>query len=194
MDTKRAQRARSQPLTQQQLEIIIGSLLGDGHLVRTTRGFAFRVNHGIEQQAYVDWKYRALESLTNSPPRSYQVSYYFRTVSHPAFDRLRQQFYVGRRKILPAGLEQWITPLVFSVWLMDDGARDKGQLRLNTQSFSRQENQQLLRILEATLGITATLNRDKNSFRLRISAVSMPCIRQLTKPYILSSMQYKFSP
>lgn len=87
-----------------------------------------------------------------------------------------------------------MTPLVFSVWLMDDGARDKGRLRLNTQSFSHQENEPLLRILEATLGITATLNRDKNRFRLRVRAVSMPRIRQLTRPYMLPSMQYKFSP
>lgn len=193
MDTKRARSARNQQLTTRQQEIVIGSLLGDGYLVRTTRGFAFRVNHGVRQKAYVDWKYHELETLTNSPPRQYRNSYYFRTVSHPFFDALRQQFYVGRRRILPKRIVTWITPLTLSVWLMDDGARDGGQLRFNTQSFSRKENLHLIRILEATLGITVTLNRDKDRFRLRVNAKSMPRVRQLVAPFIIPSMQYKLS-
>lgn len=76
---------------------------------------------------------------------------------------------------------------------MDDGAKDSSQLRLNTQSFSREENERLIRILEATLGITVTLNRDKNYFRLRVKAKSMPRVRQLIAPYIIPSMHYKFS-
>jgi len=194
MDTIRARNARFRQLTQEQQEIIIGSLLGDGYLVATTRGYAFRVNHGIAQQAYVDWKYRILEEFTNSPPRIYQSSYYFRTVSHPFFEKLRHEFYVEKRKQVPVQLSEWMSPLVFSVWLMDDGAKDKGQLRLNTQCFSREENQTLIGILEAKLGISATLNRDKKQFRLRVKEVSMPRVRQLARHYLLPSMQYKLSP
>ena len=195
MDTKQARLARTKLVTNYQQDIIIGSLLGDGHLVRTTRGFAFRVNHGIRQMAYVNWKYQALIGLTNSPPRTYQRSYYFRTVSHSYFDTLRRVFYSGRKKILPVEIGQWMTPLVFSVWLMDDGARDKGQVRLNTQSFSRRENQRLRSVLEASFGgIITTLNRDKDRFRLRVAAISMPRVRQVVAPFILPSMQYKLSP
>ncbi len=194
MDTIRARSARRHQLTNRQREIIIGSLLGDGHLVRTTRGFAFRVNHGIHQKTYVDWKFRELEALTNSPPRTYERSYYFRTVSHPDLDDFRKAFYDDRRKKIPSKLERWMSPLVLAVWLMDDGGRDKGQLRLNTQSFSREENEALIRILEATLGISAVLNRDKDLFRLRIPAASMPRLRHLVAPHIISSMRYKLSP
>ena len=193
MDTKRAIIARNQQLTSRQQEIVIGSLLGDGYLVATTRGFAFRVNHGIKQKDYVDWKYSELEAFTNSQPRGHENSYYFRTVSHDFFGKLRQIFYHGAQKVLPAHIDQWITPLAFSVWVMDDGARDKGQLRLNTQSFTKGENEVLIRILKAKLGIAANLNRDKDRFRLRIKAVSMPCVRRITVPYIIPSMQYKLS-
>ena len=194
MDTIRARNARFRQLTNEQQEIIIGSLLGDGYLVATTRGYAFRVNHSIAQQAYVDWKYDFLKEFTNSKPRIYQNSYYFRTVSHPFFEKLRYEFYVGKRKRVPRQLSKWISPLILSVWLMDDGARDKGQLRLNTQCFSREENQTLVGILEAKLGISATLNRDKKQFRLRVKEVSMPRVRQLVSRYLLPSMQYKLSP
>lgn len=193
MDTKRARYARDQQLTSRQRGIIIGSLLGDGYLVATTRGFAFRVNHSIRQKDYVDWKYSELESLTNSPPKQYEESYYFRTVSHDFFCELRQMFYHGAQKILPPHVYDWMNPMVFSVWLMDDGAKDKGQLRLNTQSFSKRENERLICVLKAKLGITANLNRDKDRFRLRIQAVSMPRVRRITAPYIIPSMQYKLS-
>jgi hypothetical protein len=193
MDTIRARNARKQQMTTRQQEIIIGTLLGDGYLDRTTRGYALRINHGIEQRAYVDWKYREIESFTNSPPREYKNSYYFRTVSHAYFDELRRQFYSGKRKIPPKQIIDWMTPLVFSVWLMDDGSRDWGQVRLNSQSFSKKENEELIRILEVKLGIIASLNLDKGKYRLRVRAKSMPRVLQLATPHIIPSMRYKLS-
>ena len=93
MNTKRAQSARLLSITPRQQEILIGSLLGDGHLAQTTRGYAFRVNHGLVQKEYVDWKYKELSSLTNSSPNIYKSTYYFRTVSHQYFDEMRSLFY-----------------------------------------------------------------------------------------------------
>lgn len=194
METKRAQHARLLTLDQRQREVVIGSLLGDGHLTRTTRGYAFRVNHGIGQREYVDWKYRELESFTNSRPNTCDRAYYFRTVSHPYFDELRRMFYVGNRKIIPKTLEDWFTPLMFAVWFMDDGTRDGKQVRLNTQCFTRVENELLVFLLKAKLGIVATINRDKAQYRLRVREESMPRFRQLVSPLTIPSMRYKFSP
>jgi len=163
-------------------------------LARTTRGYAFRVNHGIGQREYVDWKYRELESFTNSRPNTCDRSYYFRTVSHPYFDELRRVFYIGNRKIIPEMLEGWLTPLVLAVWFMDDGTRDGKQVRLNTQCFRREEHELLVFLLQAKLGILATINRDKAQYRLRVCEKSMPRFRALVSPLIIPSMRYKFSP
>ena len=194
MYTKRAAIARSLAFTKRQEEIIIGSLLGDGHLARTTRGYAFRVNHGLIQREYVDWKYRELELFTNSQPGVYGTSYYFRTISHPYFDDLRSVFYRESRKIVPDEFELWLTPLALAVWFMDDGTREGKQVRLNTQCFTRDEHDKLARILEATLGIATTINRDKDRYRLRIQEESMPRFRQLVRPHIIPSMHYKLPP
>lgn len=194
MKTYKSIKACAQKLTKDQKEIIVGSLLGDGYLVRTTCGFAFRANHSFKQKAYVDWKYKKLKNLTNSKPCIYKASYYFRTVSHFWFKNIQKMFYVKNHKILPDIISQWMTPLTLSVWIMDDGSRDGRQLRFNTQSFSKQENKKLIDILEAKLGITATLNRDKNLFRLCVSADSMPRVRHMTAPFIISSMRYKLFP
>ncbi|MFA6552225.1 MAG: LAGLIDADG endonuclease [Candidatus Paceibacterota bacterium] len=194
MNTKRARIARKIEIKKRQKEVIIGSLLGDAHLVRTTCGFAFRANHGIVQKDYVDWKYKEIENLTNSSPKIYKNSYYFRTVSHPFFKILRKTFYKGKRKIIPKFLEEWMTPLALSVWIMDDGSRDGNQLRINSQCFSKMENKKLISIIEAKLGIKATLNRDKDMFRLRIAGSSMKKLKALIEPFIVPSMRYKFSP
>ncbi|TSC68086.1 MAG: ubiquinol-cytochrome c reductase cytochrome b subunit [Parcubacteria group bacterium Gr01-1014_72] len=194
MNTKRAREARKLEIGERQKEVIMGSLLGDAHLVRTTYGFAFRVNHGIVQKDYVDWKYKEIESLTNSSPKTYKNSYYFRTVSHPFFEILRKAFYRRRRKIVPKILEEWMTPLALSVWIMDDGSRDGNQVRINSQCFSKRENKELIRIFKATLGIKATLNRDKDMFRLRIADSSMTKLKKMVEPFIVPSMRYKFSP
>lgn len=195
MDTLRARVARKAKLTRRQKQIVIGSMLGDAHLVATTRRFAFRINHGITQKEYVDWKYFELENLTNSSPRiCNEKVYYFRSVSHPFFNSLRNKFYCGRLKILPNDLEKWLTPLSLSAWFMDDGAREGRQVRINTQSFSLVENKRLIRILEAKLGISVTINRDKDRFRLRVKDQSMDKFRKLVSPYLLPSMRYKLSP
>ena len=76
---------------------------------------------------------------------------------------------------------------------MDDGSKDGRQLRINSQSFSREENETLISILKAKFGIVATLNRDKDRFRLRVKASSMSIVRQITAPYIIPSMRYKLS-
>ena len=57
MNTHFAIKARTKLLTGQQLRLVLGSMLGDGYLVKTTRGYAFRVNHSILQKDYVDWKH-----------------------------------------------------------------------------------------------------------------------------------------
>lgn len=194
MDTKKARIARVKVLSKMQKEIVIGSLLGDAYLVQTTRGYAFREHHGIAQKEYVDWKYDKLKELTNSPPKETSTkSYYFRTVSHLYFSQLHNLFYSGTCKIVPLNISNWLTPLSLSIWIMDDGSRDRNQMRINTQSFTKQENEFLISILKAKLGINATLNQDKDKYRLRVSAESMSNVRQLISPHLIPSMRYKLS-
>ena len=193
MNTKRAQLARLLPITLRQREILIGSLLGNGHLAKTTRGYAFRVNHGLMQKEYVDWKYQELSSLTNGVPSTYKSAYYFRTVSHHYFDEMRDLFYRKDRKIIPRNIDRLLTPLAIAVWFMDDGTKEGNQARINTQSFTKKEKKKLSDTLEATLGIKSTINRDKHLFRLRISDQSMSLFREMVAPHIVPSMRYKLS-
>jgi hypothetical protein len=88
-------------------------------------------------------------------------------------------------------LNKQFTEFSLGVWLMDDGAVDRKQLRLNTQSFSFSENEALASLLRAKFGIEARLNRDKDHYRLRINNASISRLKHLVGPYLIPSMLYK---
>ena len=194
METFFAKQARKINLTSTQREAVLGSLLGDSYLMPTTSGYCFRVNHGLHQQEYVDWKFNLLSDFVRTPPRKSGRCYYFRTITHTDFVIYRNLFYINNCKIVPIDLlYKGFTELSLAIWIMDDGAADGKQLRINTQSFTFSENEELISFLRAKFGIEARLNQDKNRPRLRIKAASMERLKILVKPYLIPNMLYKFS-
>ncbi len=194
VETFFAKQARKINLTLLQRTLVLGSLLGDGYLMPTTSGYCFRVNHGLQQQEYVDWKFNLLSDFVRTPPQKSGRCYYFRTITHSDFVQFRSFFYVDNRKIVPVEfLYKEFTELSLAVWIMDDGAADGKQLRINTQSFTFSENEALISFLRAKFGIEARLNQDKGRPRLRITAASMERLKKLVKPHIIPNMLYKFS-
>ncbi len=195
MNTHFAKQARKRLLTNQQLLLVTGSMLGDGYLVKTTSGFAFRVNHGLAQKDYVNWKHRLLADFVNSEPRRSGNTYYFRTITHQKFSDLQEQFYVNHVKVIPKNLiKAMINPFMLAVWIMDDGSKDGRQIRINTQCFSFEEHVFLQNVLRAKFGIVTTLNHDKKQLRLRVSEKSMDNLRNMVMHYIIPSMLYKLIP
>ena len=106
----------------------------------------------------------------------------------------RNLFYINNCKIVPIDLlYKDFTELSLAIWIMDDVAADGKQLRINTQSFTFSENEELISFLRAKFGIEARLNQDKNRPRLRIKAASMERLKILVNPYLIPNMLYKFS-
>ncbi len=195
MDTFLAREAREIAFSKKQLMFIIGSLLGDGYLDKTTRGYSLRIHHGILQKEYVDFKYLLISSFVNSKPKRNGNAYYFRTVSHPLLTELRNIFYFEQKKVLPRTfVEKNFDSFALAIWIMDDGAADKNQLRINTQCFTLEENLWLITFLQATFGILSTINVDKGKYRLRIAGSSMNQLKEIVLPFIIPSMLYKLSP
>jgi hypothetical protein len=194
VETLFGRRARATPFTLREREVIVGSLLGDGTLLKTTSGHCFRVHHGRRQQSLVDWKYVELARFVRTAPRLSGNGYYFRTVTHPELAQLRERFYPTDRKVVPFELlEGCLDELGLAVWIMDEGAAEGKQLRLNTQSFSIDEVEGLAGLLRAKFGIVMTINKDKDRPRLRCSAASMDRLIALVKPHTLPDMLYKLS-
>ena len=179
-------------LTKGQRLLILGCLLGDGHMRKKTNAL-LEIIHGARQRAYVDWKYERLKDLTLSPPKlkvtKTRIAYRFTTRSLPELTRIHDEFYRDGVKTIPEHLG--IHPLTLAVWLMDDGSRSRNDVYINTQGFSLKDQKKLVRILRDQLGIKVTINRDKQYRRLRIAKESNPRVAELVAPYVLPQFRRK---
>lgn len=196
MNSYRVQQMRKLKLSDIQKDLVIGSLLGDGYLMPTTCGCSFRAHHSDKQKDYLNWKHSVLENIVNTgPKRDSPSSYFFRTVSHPGFNKYRRMFYdKNNGKIISSELFKILNPRGLAIWIMDDGSKDGKCLRINSQSFSYPDNLLLKNILEGKFRIRTNIHQDKGLFRLWIKSESMKRLRKIVLPFIVSSMFYKLSP
>jgi len=152
------------------------------------------INHCLEQQAYVDWKYRQVADLVGTPPRpragnGSRVAYRFTTLSLPQLTPYYRMFYCDGKKVVP---DLKLEALSLAVWFMDDGCKSHRALYLNTQQFSVVDQLRLVGMLKQDMGIDATLNRDKTYFRLRIAVGSVERFKAIVMPHMLEQFAYKF--
>ena len=165
-------------LSQEQKELIIGSLLGDGtmRLGKGAKNANFKVEHGLLQKDYVFWKYHKLKEFVFTEPKmsfryeengvKYPKSWWFRTIRHPELTKIYNLFYKGNgyltgKKIIPDSLKKFLTPVALAVWIMDDGCFNKKAIDISTYSFSFQEIQKLRSILKEIYGINVSFYKDR---------------------------------
>ncbi|MBI2674495.1 MAG: hypothetical protein HY505_02865 [Candidatus Yanofskybacteria bacterium] len=195
-------------LSDKQREVLIGLLLGDGHLETQNNGRTYRlkIEHSYLQKEYVDWLYQVFKDWVLTSPKEKEQTvlgikynkYYFSTVSHGAFRFYAQQFYKEKKKVLPKLIKKWLSPIVMAVWFMDDGSVKSKRHRaliLNTQSFSKSELQTLVGILEERFGVRMVLRKQSRKqveiYQLITTSESVERFVEIIKPYILPSMRYK---
>ena len=183
-------------LTQYQKFVIIGSILGDGYLriIKGRKDAFLEINHSFKAKDYVDWKYKVLENIVKSKPKSRKekegrIAYRFFTRQHPELTDLLEMFYKNGKKIIPTRIK--INPIILAVWYMDDGSKCRNSdVYLNTQQFDIEDQKKMLKALRE-LGLKARLNKDKKYYRIRFLKSSLPRFRGLISKYIIPSMKYK---
>lgn len=191
-------------LTPEQRAILVGTILGDGHLETTNKGktFKLRIEHSISQKAYVDWLYEYFKPMVNTPPRikqqlvqgKYYQKYGFSTLALTSFRFYGQQFYPRGKKVVPAMIHKLITPLGLAVWFMDDGSLKSAQHRariINTQGFSDADLIVLRKMLEQKFQIMTTLRKQKEGMQLYILSGEIERFIELIKSYVIPTMEYK---
>ena len=183
-------------LTSTQHAVLIGSLLGDGTL-RRQRGklnALLEVNHAYSSKKYVDYKYDVFKEYVLTPPKrrrgnGQRVAYRFTTRSLPVFTRYFDRFYVAGRKRVPMGLK--LSPLALAVWYMDDGSKSRSSCYLNTQQFSREDQETLQAFLRDQFSIETGLNRDKQYTRIRVTTEGTVKFFELIRPHVIDCFRYK---
>lgn len=191
-------------LTKRQREIIIGKLLGDGHLETANNGrtYKLKIEHSINQKDYVDWLYQEFKEWVRALPqikkqkignKIYQ-KYWFNTLAHGSLRFYGQQFYQDKRKVVPRLIHHWLTPLSLAVWFMDDGSVKSKYHRariINTQGFTKQEVQRLIDSLGKQFGLKCKLRKQKEGYQIMILAESTDKFAKIIGKFVHPSMSYK---
>ncbi|PJA83205.1 MAG: hypothetical protein CO146_01605 [Candidatus Nealsonbacteria bacterium CG_4_9_14_3_um_filter_37_29] len=191
-------------LSERQKEILIGLILGDGHLEKlyTPTLGRLKVEHSYKQKDYVDWLYEEFRNWVRSKPKSKRkkvwnktyLNYGFLTYGHRMLGEFQERFYRNRKKIVPKELEKDITSLGLAIWFMDDGSiksrRHKG-LFLNTQDFKKSDVQKLQQILKKKFDLSSSTRQDEKGEQIYLGGKSAEKFIGIIKSYIIPSMEYK---
>jgi LAGLIDADG DNA endonuclease family protein len=110
-------------LSRQQIELVIGTVLGDASIIKGKNSFTPRMSMG-QQLAQEEW-YRIKECALSEfgwKSRYYRNMVNGQTKINPSFEWLREAFYKDGRKIIPIALiREYLSPLLMAAWYMDDG-------------------------------------------------------------------------
>ena len=196
-------------LNSKQRSLIIGSLLGDGtmRLGKGAQNVNFKVEHGLVQKKYVDWKYQILKPFVFTEPKmsyrydekgnKYEKSWWFRTIRHPLFTEIYKKFYKREgykngKKIIPFEIKKELTPFALAVWIMDDGSYSKDKIDISTYSFSSPEIIFLQKCFKNIFNIQIRYYRDRDKgYRMYCNQEETKKLTNVICPYIIPSMMYK---
>ena len=102
MESAKIWKMRKRQLTLFQKKFIAGTLLGDGFMLRTTRGYCLRIHQGVKQKDYVEWN--SLDSNGNLVPSGvyiYELNTDVRNYSRKMIlTKKTSSVYISKRGIL----------------------------------------------------------------------------------------------
>ncbi len=200
-------------LSDQQVQLILGSLMGDGNLSPNTRGRSgtrFRMGHGAKQAAYLDWKVSLLGNIECSRTSNAKGAVFADFRPLPELAEVHEAVYFGDgKKHLCWDYLKELTPLALAVWYMDDGCftvRSKGvqertqggsgRIDICVEAMSPGSRERLVQYLRDTHGLDVKLRASGAARKsvLQFTTSASEKFQKLVAPFVHPSMEYKLLP
>ncbi|MBW3661856.1 MAG: intein-containing recombinase RecA [Actinobacteria bacterium] len=198
-------------LSDQQWEVVLGTLMGDGALSPSQSGRAARLRwgHGAAQAEYADWKASLFGNINVSRSTNAKGAVFYDGQPLAELADLRDAVYFGNGKVLSHDYLKRLTPLSLALWYMDDATftlRSKGiqgrtrggsgRVEICVQAIEATSRVRLQEYLRDTWGIEAKLTRrgKRQMHYLVFSRDETDKLQELVAPYIHPSMDYKLLP
>jgi len=200
-------------LSDQQWQVVLGSLLGDGNLSpnrRDRNGVRFRLGHGAKQADYLDWKVSLLGNIACSRRVNDAGSVFADFTPMPELGELQRTVYMGDgKKTITWDYLKALTPLALAIWFMDDGcflSRSKGlqartrdgsgRVQFCIEAMSGGSRDRLVQYLRDTHGLDTSwraVGAEQKAFLTFTTAASSKFL-ELVAPFVHPSMDYKLLP
>jgi len=200
-------------LSEQQLQIVLGGLMGDGHLAPNRRGRSgvrFRMGHGAAQVDYLDWKASMLGNIPATRSVRPNGSVHLDLTPLPELGELREVVYWGDgKKHFTWDYLKALTPLALAVWYQDDAsfsirsaglqARTEGgsgRAEICVEAMSEGTRTRLVEHLRDALGLeTRLVLRDARKVAvLQFTTAATRRLHEVIAPYVHPSMEDKLLP
>ena len=199
--------SRVGPHNQDIMSIFYGTLLGDSHAEYRASGNGTRISFVQEARhsQYLIYLHNLIANLGYCNPSTPKVQtrlgakgtmryvIRFHTYTYQSLNAIHAAWYTNGVKHVPADIAYYITPVALAIWIMDDGGRVGYGLKLCTNSFTWADCTRLSTVLHEKYGLKSSVQSagKPNQYIIYVISESMPALRQLVRPYMVSSMLYK---
>jgi recombination protein RecA len=200
-------------LSDQQMQVVLGSLMGDGNLSPNPHGRSgtrFRLGHGRKQAAYLDWKVSLFGNIECTRTVNAKGAVFADFTPLAELAELHDVVYFGGgKKHLTWDYLKALTPLALAIWYMDDGSftlRSKGlqertqggsgRIEICVEAMSAGSRERLVQYLRDTHGLDVRL-RAAGALKkavLVFSTSGTEKFQKLVAPFVHPSMDYKLLP
>ncbi len=200
-------------LSEQQFQVVLGSLMGDGNLSpnrRDRNGVRFRMGHSAKQVEYLQWKTDLLGNIKHSVRENAKGSRFVDFTPLPELGELRRAVYLGDgKKFLSDDYLKALTPLALAIWYMDDGsftvrskglqqrtAGGSGRIEICVEAMTEGSRERLCDYLRDTHGLDVRLRSAGVAGKavLVFSTAASARFQELVAPHMAPTMEYKLLP
>lgn len=188
-------------LTEEQWEVLYGSLLGDMSIDTNWKNSRLIISQGGEQEEYFDYKCEIFKNLIGKPSKEdrydkrtnkWYHKYYVKFLTNPIYTKLKEELYPNNIKTVTKDWLNKVTPRGLAFWFMDDGTNCG---TIATNSFNKDECLLIVDWFKEKWGIECTLQSSNNNgnkqYLVYIKNESRPKLYSLISPYFIPSMMYK---
>ena len=183
--------------------VVIGLMLSDGwtDFPKDKNNARLGFSQSFDKFEYFWYVFNSLEHYCAGLPtyrirkktNNYLYSLTLQTRRLSCFSEIHKMFYPNGKKIIPDNIYNLLDPLCLAHWIMGDGKYvESGGLRLCTNSYSLKEVVKLINVLILRYDLNCTIHKaGSEQYMIFISKKSMVNLKNIVKPFFVSSMLYK---
>ncbi|HEY5578834.1 MAG TPA: recombinase RecA, partial [Acidimicrobiia bacterium] len=193
-----------QRLSDQQWDVILGSLLGDGALSPSTSAFGARFRLGHGRVAYADWKASLFGNIGTRRTADKEGSAFHDLPPLAELAELRQAVHLlPGVKVFDDDYLKRLTPLALAIWYMDGATltersneRGSGRLEICVEAMSPDTRHRVRDYLEETWGVRARLTKKGRTGMafLLFDVEATKAFQSLIAEYVHPSMVHTLPP
>ena len=198
-------------LSEQQWQVVLGGLMGDGQLAPNRQGRSgvrYRMGYGAKQVPYLDWKASLLGNIGQSRTERTDGAVHVDLAPLPELDELREVLSWGDgKKHLTHDVIKQLTPLALAIWYLDNGtfavrsqglqgrAAD-GSVDVCVEAMSEGSRERLVDFLRDVHGVESRVSARgaRKVAVLQMTTAGSARFQEIVAPYIHPSMDDMLLP